>query len=394
MTVQINNYHPLTGYGIWLQRTAAWLLREFGLQDHDLSITLLTDDEIQRYNDTYRQKNIPTNVLSFPFSEGNGIEPLPEVKEVGDILISMDTALREADRYQQTLRARLSWLLVHGFLHLIGYDHERSSAAEKEMLTKEKELLQRLQIERSKQMTHLAINVDHVATIRQARGIAEPDPVTAASICELSGASGIVVHLREDRRHIQDRDVYLLRETVKTKLNLEMGATKEIIKIALDVRPDMITLVPEKRQELTTEGGLDVLGQKKKIAKTIEKMTQANIPVSIFVDPDERQIQACKDIGATFVEVHTGRYCDATSEVKQDEEFQLIAMAADSAYHLGLRVNAGHGLDFHNTARIAALDTIEELSIGHAIISRAVFSGLDNAVREMNTIIKNSSMGL
>lgn len=243
-------------------------------------------------------------------------------------------------------------------------------------------------------MTQLAINVDHVATIRQARGIDEPDPVAAAAICELAGATGIVIHLREDRRHIQDRDVHLLRQTVKTKLNLEMGANKEIIKIALDVKPDMVTLVPEKREELTTEGGLDVAGQQKKIGKVIEKMAKQSIPVSIFSDPDPVQLVAAKDIGATFVELHTGRYCDATTEKKRDHEFQLLADAAEEAARLGLRVCAGHGLHYTNTAPIAALDSIEELSIGHAIIARAVFTGLDQAVKEMLAIVRQADFSL
>ena len=240
-------------------------------------------------------------------------------------------------------------------------------------------------------MTHLAINVDHVATIRQARGTTEPDPVAAAAICETAGASGIVIHLREDRRHIQDRDVYLLRETIKTKMNLEMGANKEIIKIALNTKPDLVTLVPEKREELTTEGGLDVLSQKKKIARTIEKMTAKNIPVSLFIDPIEEQIQASLDVGATFIELHTGTYCDATSEKARAQELQLLQVAADEAASLGLRVNAGHGLNYHNTAPVAEIDTIEELSIGHSIISRAVFSGLDLAVRDMLKIVQEAS---
>ena len=232
-------------------------------------------------------------------------------------------------------------------------------------------------------MIKLAVNVDHVATLREARGISEPDPVMAAGICELGGAEGIVVHLREDRRHIQDRDVRLLRQTVKTKLNLEMGATEEIIKFALDIRPDMVTLVPEKRKELTTEGGLNIAAQKKKLKTVIGRMNDAGIPVSVFIDPASRQIRASKDVGATFVEVHTGRFSDATSEEEKDREFELIAAAAEEAYELGLRVNAGHGLNYFNTSRIAALETIEELSIGHAIMTRAIFVGLDQAVREM-----------
>ena len=211
---------------------------------------------------------------------------------------------------------------------------------------------------------------------------------------EESGASGITVHLRGDRRHIQDRDVHILRKTIKTKMNLEMGATKEMIGIALEVIPDLVTLVPEKRQELTTEGGLDVIGQKKKITKAIEKLGQAGIPVSLFVDPDLEQIRTSHEIGATFVEIHTGRYCDAETEAEQEQEFQLIADSANEAYQLGLRVNAGHGLDYRNTARIAELDTIEELSIGHSIISRAAYVGIDQAVREMLAIIQQAKNSL
>jgi len=243
-------------------------------------------------------------------------------------------------------------------------------------------------------MPHLAINVDHVATIRQARGTTEPDPVTAAAICELAGASGIVVHLREDRRHMQDRDIHLLRQTIKTRMNLEMGATKEMIGIALDLGPDMVTLVPEKRQELTTEGGLDVLSQKKKIAKAITQFAKKDIPVSLFVDPDPDQINVSKEIGATYVEIHTGRYADAENEDIRNKEFQLIAECAEHAYQLGLKVNAGHGLDYRNTARVAALDSIEELSIGHAVISRSVYVGIENAVREMLDIIQKAQLSI
>ncbi|MEN8199854.1 MAG: pyridoxine 5'-phosphate synthase, partial [Thermodesulfobacteriota bacterium] len=169
------------------------------------------------------------------------------------------------------------------------------------------------------------------------------------------------------------------------------GANKEIIEIALELKPDMVTLVPEKRKELTTEGGLNVAGQKKKLSKTIERMTKAGIPVSLFIDPESKQVKAAQAIGATYVELHTGRYCDAVTETEREEEYQLIAAAAEEAYQMGLRVNAGHGLDYQTTARIAALDTIEELSIGHAIITRAVFVGLDQAVREMRDIIRDAS---
>lgn len=384
------NSHPVNSTK--LERLTQWFLNQLDVSDHTVSLLLVNDDEMGWLNSQYRNKQGPTNVLSFPLHEGDeehGLTGIP-VKELGDIIISLDTALRESIEYGQSLQFRLSWLIIHGLLHLIGYDHERSENEAESMYAKEQEILQRLEHHRRHRMTHLAINVDHVATIRQARGTTEPDPVTAAAICELAGAAGIVIHLREDRRHIQDRDVHLLRQTIKTKMNLEMGATKEMIGIARDILPDMVTLVPEKRQELTTEGGLDVIGQKKKIAKAIEKLAQKNIPVSIFVDPDIDQIAASREIGATFVEIHTGRYSDASTEATQAEEFQFIANTAQEAFQMGLRVNAGHGLDYTNTAKVAELDTIEELSIGHAVISRSVFVGLDQAVREMLAIIRQA----
>ncbi len=386
--------HQTAGYALnskRLKKLTNWLLDQCGVKNFNVSLLLTDDREITQINAQYRGKNSPTNVLSFPFGDGadDSLDALP-IKELGDIIISLDTCLREAIEYQQTLHDRLSWLIIHGMLHLLGHDHERSAREAKKMFDKEKDLLHKLNFYRRTAMTKLAINVDHVATIRQARGINEPDPVTAAAICELAGAAGIVIHLREDRRHIQDRDVHLLRQTIKTKLNLEMGANKDIVKIALQVKPDLITLVPEKRQELTTEGGLDVLAQKKKIAKVIEKMTAASIPVSIFADPDPQQLSAALDVGATFVELHTGKYCDVVGERNREHEFQLLQEAAEAASQMGLTVCAGHGLNYQNTAPIAAIDTIEELSIGHAIIARAVFCGLDQAVREMLAIINQA----
>lgn len=376
-----------------IQAMADALLAECGVGDHHLDLLLTDDREIADLNGRYRNKPQATNVLSFPFADGldQSLTGLP-IKELGDIVISIDTARREASLYDIPLRQRFAWLLIHGLLHLLDYDHERSPAEEVKMQAREQELLNFITNRRRSAMTRLAINVDHVATIRQARGISEPDPVAAAAICEMAGASGIVVHLREDRRHIQDRDVRLLRQTIKTKLNLEMGATKEIIDIALDLKPDLITLVPEKREELTTEGGLDVAGQEKKIAKVIDKMRKAGIPVSLFLDSDSRQLQVAHKIGATFVELHTGRYCDVTSDDEREKEYDLIALAAEEADSLGLRVCAGHGLNYHNTGPIAAIDVIEELSIGHAIIGRAVFSGLEAAVRDMLAIIRQADM--
>lgn len=375
-----------------LQRRAAALLRECRVAGHELSIRLVDDTEMSWLNEHYRRKSGPTNVLSFPLTD-SGDNQLSQVaiKELGDIVISVDTAMREAKEFHQSLHDRVTWLITHGLLHLLGYDHEISEAEAVRMQEKEQELINKLHHSRSTAMTQLAINVDHIATIRQARGGVEPDPVAAAAICEIAGAAGIVAHLREDRRHIQNRDVRLLRETVKTRLNLEMGANKEIIAIALDIKPDMVTLVPEKRQELTTEGGLDVAAQKKTLAKTIDKMKKAGIPVSLFIDADVRQIKAAHEIGATFVEIHTGRYCDATHEKAREQEFQIIAAMAEEAYQTGLRVFAGHGLNYQTTARIAALDTIEELSIGHAVISRAAFTGLDRAVRDMLAIVREAA---
>jgi pyridoxine 5-phosphate synthase len=236
-------------------------------------------------------------------------------------------------------------------------------------------------------MARLAVNVDHVANIRQARGIDIPDPVTAAAMVELAGAHGIVVHLREDRRHIQDRDVRLLRETVKTKLNLEMAATPEMIEIAVSVKPDVATLVPEKRQELTTEGGLDVAGDLAGLEKAIGKLRDAGIAVSAFVDPDISQIKASMDAGAEIVEIHTGMYAEAGDEASREIEAEKVIKAVTFAAKGGLGVSAGHGLDYRNVERIAAIDEIEELSIGHSIVARAVLVGMERAVMEMLDLI-------
>ncbi|MBU0485258.1 MAG: pyridoxine 5'-phosphate synthase [Proteobacteria bacterium] len=369
-----------------IKRVARILLKLRGHQDSELSILFLDDPAMHQLNKTYRQKDKPTNVLAFPMLDADIVESQPLL---GDVVISLETTAREAQEKNITIHHRVTELLIHGLLHLLGYDHERSPREAKIMESEEQKLSKLLSYEqRRNQMIKLAINIDHVATLRQARGINEPDPITAAGICELAGAAGIVVHLREDRRHIQDRDVLLLRQTVKTKLNLEMGATEEIIKIALALKPDMITLVPEKRKELTTEGGLNVAGQLTNLKKVVKRMSAANIPVSMFIDPNSEQIEASKEAGATFVEIHTGRYSDAANEEEEEKEFDLIATAAEEAFEAGLRVNAGHGLNYLNTSRVAALGTIEELSIGHAVMARAIFVGLDQAVREMLALIK------
>lgn len=358
-----------------LRPLTARLLVLLGQTGRPVSIVFMDDAEMAGYNQTYRHKQGPTNVLSFPAAADLA-------DELGDILISVETAEKEAREKGVSLHQHLAWLIIHGLLHLLGHDHEASEKEAEIMQQKEEQLFQSIQ-QRRTNMPRLAINVDHIATIREARGGAEPDPVLAAGICELAGAQGIVVHLREDRRHIQERDLRLLRQTVKTKLNLEMAAVKEIAEIALEVKPDMITLVPEKRKELTTEGGLDIIGNEKKIRKTVAKMSEAGIPVSLFVDPAADQIKAAAEVGAVYVELHTGRYCEAKGEKEQEKEFRLLEQAAEQAFAAGLRVNAGHGLDCRNVGRIAAIAAIEELSIGHAVIARAAFVGLDQAVREM-----------
>lgn len=236
----------------------------------------------------------------------------------------------------------------------------------------------------------LAFNVDHIATIRQARGGSEPDPVAAAILSEIAGASGIIVHLREDRRHIQDRDVRLLREVAKTRLNLEMAATDEMLKIALEVVPDIATLVPERRQEVTTEGGLDVVGQEEHLTRMVRTLTEGGIEVSLFIDPEPEQIEASKRTGAPFVEIHTGRYAEAKTETEQQAALLRIMEAARLGGDLGLRIAAGHGLNYQNVAAVAAIPEVEELNIGHSIVSRAAFVGIERAIREMLDLIQGA----
>ena len=234
----------------------------------------------------------------------------------------------------------------------------------------------------------LSVNIDHIATLREARGGVEPDPVTAAHLCELAGAEGIVCHLREDRRHINDRDLRLLRETIKTKLDLEMAATEEIIKIAIETLPELVTLVPEKRKELTTEGGLDVRGQKHYLRDVVKELHRHDIEVSLFVDPVEEQIQAAKEVNADKIEIHTGEYANARSDQELRERFDNVKAAAELAGGLGLGVNAGHGLNYLNIKPLRTIPQIGEVSIGHALIARAVFIGLERAVKDMLRLLQ------
>lgn len=237
-------------------------------------------------------------------------------------------------------------------------------------------------------MPELGINVDHVATIREARKISYPDPVEAAVLCQEAGADSIVCHLREDRRHIQDRDLLRLKKTLKIKLNLEMAASAEIVDIALSVRPDQVTFVPEKRKELTTEGGLDVTFRKSRLKKVLQKMKKAGVEASLFVDPDAKQIRASRDIGAAMIELHTGRYAEAKNKSAVRREFLSLKAAARLASGLGLKVFAGHGLHYANTKPLRSIKEITEYNIGHSIIARAIFVGLSEAVKEMKELIK------
>ena len=238
-------------------------------------------------------------------------------------------------------------------------------------------------------MARLAVNVDHVATVRQARGINEPDPVIAAGIAEIAGADGIICHLREDRRHVNERDVRLLRQTIKTKLNLEMAAVEEIIRIALEIKPDIVTFVPERREELTTEGGLNVLAQKEYYKDVVKRMHSAGIKVSFFVDPDPEQIKAAKECGVEIVEIHTGHYSEAKTEEEAEERFAQIKKAVEIAQSLELKISAGHGLNYVNIKRFKELPQIEEYSIGHSIVARAIYVGFEMAVREMVELVRD-----
>ena len=234
---------------------------------------------------------------------------------------------------------------------------------------------------------YLGVNIDHVATVRNARGTYYPEPVHAALMAEHAGADGITVHLREDRRHIIDRDVFILRETIATRLNFEMAVTEEMLGIACKLKPHFSCLVPEKRAELTTEGGLEVAGQLSRITDAVNQLKAADILVSLFIDADKKQIEAAAASGAPYIEIHTGKYAEATNAVVQQAELARIAEAAAYAASLGLIVNAGHGLHYHNVQPIAAIPQMYELNIGHAIIARAIFSGLGPAVTEMKRLM-------
>jgi len=239
----------------------------------------------------------------------------------------------------------------------------------------------------------LGVNIDHVATVRQARGVREPDPIAAALEAELGGADGIVMHLREDRRHIQGRDVFVMRQAISTQMTLEMGLAKDIIEVALEVKPDQVLLVPERREELTTEGGLDVASGRRRAAPAIKRFHEAGILVGIFVDPEDVQIKASKDVGADLVELHTGPYANATDRPAVAAELAGLRRAAAFAESLGLVVDAGHGLNYRNVAAVAAIEPIVKLNIGHSIVSQAIFVGMRQAVAAMKHLMNAARRG-
>lgn len=240
----------------------------------------------------------------------------------------------------------------------------------------------------------LGVNIDHIATLRNARGTCYPEPAHLAAIAETAGADGITIHLREDRRHIKDRDVAVLAQTLQTRMNLEMAVTDEMVDIAIKTKPVFVCLVPEKREELTTEGGLDVAGNFDHVANAVKRLNAANIQVSLFIDPTNTQIDAAIKTGAAYIELHTGAYADAETEVLQDAELVRIATASTYAHNAGIKVNAGHGLNYHNVKPIAALPEIIELNIGHAIVARAVIDGFSVAVSEMKRLMIEGRNGL
>ncbi len=399
MSVEITNLSGQRAPCAWLRNHLERALEELHLASKELHVLLVDDEEITRLNTLYLGRPWPTNVISF--SQWEGPVPGGANPHLGDVVISWDTAKREAATYSLAQRHYLLSLAVHGLLHLLGHEHERSPQGAALMVRHEIRLLRKLLGPRGKKIVNfvrrreympakLAVNVDHVATVREARKVNYPDPVHAAVLVELAGAHGVVVHLREDRRHIQDRDVRLIRELVKTKMVLEMAATEEMIKIAREIRPHQVTLVPERRQEITTEGGLKVKGRVAKVRQAVEELKEAGLKVSIFIDPDVEQIKAAAKTGADIVELHTGHYAEAPGEEEQELELTRIEEAARVARELGFEVHAGHGLHYENISPVAAIPEIEEFSIGHAIVARAIMVGMKEAVREMLCLIEKA----
>lgn len=358
-----------------------------GIPAKPLTIIITSDDLITEFNHTFLNRNYPTNVLSFR----------GEKDYLGDIIISTERAKEEAQTFGLPFEDYLLMLCLHGLLHLLDYDHEKGLYSPWLMLKNEiklaealcddKEAMVRFLRRREYMPAKLAVNVDHVATVREARKTYYPDPVHAAVLAELGGADGIVVHLRLDRRHIQERDVRIIKEVIQTKLILEMALDKELVKFAKEIKPYQVTLVPERVEEVTTEGGMELEGRVNEVKGAVKELNRAGIKVSLFLNPDEKTLKLAKKTGAQIVELHTGRYAEAEDEETRLRELERLERAAHLTKDLGFIVHAGHGLNYENIGPVAAIPEIEEFSIGHSIVGRAIFVGMKEAVREMKELI-------
>ncbi|MCS7149314.1 MAG: pyridoxine 5'-phosphate synthase [Caldimicrobium sp.] len=387
--IQFLDFEPLSRDKINTLRSS--LKRAFEIlkiPERGFTIVFTSDAKIREYNRFFLNRDYPTNVLAFKSDDRS--------KYLGEIIISVERAEEESKVYNLSFEAYLLALTVHGLLHLLGYDHERGLYSPWLMLKNEidlirgifpdEELIKFLQ-RREFMPAKLAVNVDHVATVREARKTYYPDPVHAAVLAELGGADGIVVHLRLDRRHINERDVKIIREITKTKLILEMANTPELIKFAKEIRPYQVTLVPERVEEITTEGGLELEGRVEEIKKAVKELNRVGIKVSLFLNPEEKVLELAKKTGAQIVELHTGKYAEAKGEEEVIEELARLERASHLARDLGFIVHAGHGLNYENIGPVAAIPEVEEFSIGHSIIGRSIMVGMKEAVREMKELI-------
>ena len=365
-------------------------LRFLKISKKDLIVVFTDDAVIKELNYKFLNRDFPTNVLSFVGEESAGL--------LGEVIISVERAQEEAKLYSVEFENYLLMLVFHGILHLLGHDHEKGEWAPYLMVKNEVQLLKKFGFGKKSKIINfvkrreympgkLAVNVDHVATVREARKAPYPDPVHAAVLAELGGADGIVVHLRLDRRHIKERDVRIIKDIIKTKLILEMAVEEELLKFAEELKPYQVTLVPERVEEVTTEGGMELEGRVKEVKSAVKRLNSAGIKVSLFLNPDEKVLKLAKKTGAQVVELHTGIYAEAKTEEERLKELERLETAARVAKELGFEVHAGHGLSYENIGPVAGIPEIEEFSIGHSIVSRAIFVGLKEAVREMKTLI-------
>lgn len=373
-------------------------LHYLGIYSKEVSIVITNNKHIKELNTKYLGKPYPTNVLSFSFIKDH----LSISNILGEIIVSSEQAKIEAEKFQLNFKNYFLMLLIHGLIHLLGYHHEKGIFSPSLMIKNEVNLFKKIAFEEGKEEVlkfikrreympaKLAVNVDHVATVREARKTVYPDPVHAAVLAELGGADGIVVHLRLDRRHIKERDVKIIKEIIKTKLILEMAIDEELIKFAKELKPYQVTLVPERIEEITTEGGMNLEDKVNEIKKVVKELNKIGIKVSLFINPEEKTLKLAKKTGAQIVELHTGIYAEAKSDEEKEKEFNKIEVAARLAKDLGFEVHAGHGLNYENIGPVAAIPQIEEFSIGHSIISRAIFIGIRDAVKEMKELILKS----